>query len=536
MENPKSWADEPSLNTDERERSARDPRTRERWDKTFKYLREQSKTGSPSGMATELLDALRRFESEMYPEQRALLATTLLWNEDEAGFVLWMQSVFRTAARAAGEALRRHAGADPQLGKSGCDLAGVALSAYGSAIKWAEAADSDRDPALVLELKRAYAFVESAAKGGERVVVPHGEFDADVTVTALFIRGMLLDVFCRGNLGPRQLEIADSWLWEWCGDFVLTTSSEGAVLAFDKVGASGLRSADMVSSGESGNVSYIAIGALARQIAAVVRGFRQGEIFPGYGSAAEFRVEEHVATLDFLRRFLDAARNRTEREARVGRDAKLEAFIGMGEIISKSFTLRKSPIAESPSRSQPSSQHLAAIEGRFDLPRRWVRMLDESADGLGIECDDSTVTPIEVGALVALQQDGEAQPIICEVVRRTSIGGEVAGAGQKTRLGLKVLSREPKKLQLLGRGSGRSLDAIYMPGSDSAGHLDTLLVSEIDFDRHGDLEARFDDRNFVLKMNRVRYHGRGWHLAGFEVSEEKAKQPEAGGLEFPPIK
>ena len=30
-----------------------------------------------------------------------------------------------------------------------------------------------------------------------------------------------------------------------------------------------------------------------------------------------------------------------------------------------------------------------------------------------------------------------------------------------------------------------------------------------------------DDRSFVLRMNRVRYHGRGWHLAGFEVSEER---------------
>jgi hypothetical protein len=27
---------------------------------------------------------------------------------------------------------------------------------------------------------------------------------------------------------------------------------------------------------------------------------------------------------------------------------------------------------------------------------------------------------------------------------------------------------------------------------------------------------------FVLRMNRVRYHGRGGHLAGFEVGEERA--------------
>ena len=524
METPKSWANEPTPNAEERERSARDPRTRERWDKTFKYLREQSKSATPVGIASELMDAVRRFEAEVYQEQRNLLGTTLLWNEDEQDFVLWMQSVFRTIARAAGDALRRIAGSDASLGHAGCELAALALSAYGSAIKWAEAADSDRDPALVLELKRANQFVESAARGSEVCIVPHGEHDAEITLSALFNRAMLLDAFCRGNLGPRQIEIADSWLWEWCGSFFVTDSPEGAVMAFDKVGASGLRSADSVIGAGNDSVNHLSVAALSRQMAKVVRSFRVGEIYPGYGSAAEFRVEEHVATLDFLRRFLEAARSRLEREARVGRDAKLEAFVGMGEIISKSFTLRKSPLSDSGvGRTQPGLQHLAAIESRFEIPRRWVHLLDESADGLGIECDDSTVTPIEVGALVALQLDGESTPIITEVVRRNTLAGEVGATGTKTRLGLKVLSREPKKLELLGRGSRTGVDAIYMPGADSAGHLDTLLVSEIDFDRHGDLEARFNDRTFVLRMNRVRYHGRGWHLAGFEVSEEKAQ-------------
>ena len=36
-------------------------------------------------------------------------------------------------------------------------------------------------------------------------------------------------------------------------------------------------------------------------------------------------------------------------------------------------------------------------------------------------------------------------------------------------------------------------------------------------------EVRFDDRSFMVRMNRVRYHGRGWFLAGFEVDEETKK-------------
>ena len=66
------------------------------------------------------------------------------------------------------------------------------------------------------------------------------------------------------------------------------------------------------------------------------------------------------------------------------------------------------------------------------------------------------------------------------------------------------------------------LEAIYLPGREASGHLDTLLVAEPDFTVRERFEVGFDDRTFVIRMNRVRYHGRGWHLAGFEVSEEKA--------------
>ena len=61
-----------------------------------------------------------------------------------------------------------------------------------------------------------------------------------------------------------------------------------------------------------------------------------------------------------------------------------------------------------------------------------------------------------------------------------------------------------------------------MPSEDASGQVDSLLVSEGDFNPRVSFEARFDDRAFVLRMNHVRYHGRGWYLAGFEVSEERA--------------
>ena len=91
-----------------------------------------------------------------------------------------------------------------------------------------------------------------------------------------------------------------------------------------------------------------------------------------------------------------------------------------------------------------------------------------------------------------------------------------------TRLGLRILSHTPKKIRLVRPGAYGSIDAIYVPGGDASGDVDSLLVSEQDFETRHNYEVRFDDRLFVIRMNRVRYHGRGWHLAGFEVNEERA--------------
>ena len=66
------------------------------------------------------------------------------------------------------------------------------------------------------------------------------------------------------------------------------------------------------------------------------------------------------------------------------------------------------------------------------------------------------------------------------------------------------------------------VEAIYLPGEDRSGYQDMFLVSHSDFERGGVLKVLTQDRAFSLKFNRVRYHGAGWHLAGFEVVEEGA--------------
>jgi hypothetical protein len=501
---------------------ATDPAARERWSRLFSYLREQAATADPLPFARELAEQARRFETAIYPTQREVLSTTLLWNEAEHAFVQWVQSGYHSLARTAAEALKRADLADAVPGGAAGALAALALAGYGNAIKWTAIAEGERDAVSLVDVKRAWERAENAGLASETHVVPHGERDATVTLEALFIRAMLLDAICRGNLGPRQVEIIDSWLWEWTGEYRLAGTVDGAVLAYEQAGERGLRTTHGVAGSREGK-RYVWVEPLERQIAGVVRGFREGSIFPGYGCAAEFRVEEHTAALDFLRFFFEATRNHVARQKRERREDKVEAFAGLAEILAKAFAPRAIALAtRAPSGPRPASLQAPGIDTLFDIPRRWMRVLDESRGGLGVEYREDAIKPIEVGMLVSIHYDDSPRPVLCEVMRRST------AEGRKVRLGLRILTREPTRLFLARPGTDKGLEAIYLPGREASGHLDTLLVAEPDFTVRERFEVGFDDRAFVIRMNRARYHGRGWFLAGFEV-EEEMKKPSSPG-------
>jgi hypothetical protein len=512
---PRPWPDSDAAIAEDPLLRATDPSVRSGWNKVIAEVRDEAKVADPYLFSHGLRERMHRFEAAMYPSYRDILGTTLLWSDGERAFVQWAREAFRSLARAASEALRRDVANDNLLTEAGGELAALALVAYGNAVKWAEIAGAGYDPGCLVEIRRVSELVERSAIGGDRFAVPREDYAESPTLDALLVRALLLDAICRGNLEPRQVEIVDSWLWEWSGEYAFTDTDVGAVLAIDSGRPRGLRPA----ASDEGRRRYLHIDALEGHIKSVVDGFRAGDIFPGYGLAIEFRVEEHAAALDFLRRFLDSARYRRSRESRAGREQKLEALVGLAEIMPKAFSPRTSPLAPAKPGTEPEAHHgqqLPGLDTLFDIPRRYMRVLDESADGVGVEYDDDPTRPVSVGTVVTLHHDDASPPLLCEVMRR------VIPSGGKARLGLRILSRSPKKLKLWRPVVNGAVSAIYVPSDDASGQVDSLLVAESDFHQHENLEARFDDRVFVLRMNRVRYHGRGWHLAGFEVSEERA--------------
>ena len=496
--------------------SLRDDCVRRAWDDEIRRMRSRQQSGDTVVASEAVVAALRRFDHLVTREQHALLATALRWTQSEQLTAEWIRSRYRELSQAAAEGFRLRVGIPgPDMPREAGQLAAFGLAGFGATVKWAEMAESPRDPTLLVEAKRIFALAESTGLAGDLHAVARGGAEATASLTARFVHVLMLDALCRGNLGQRQAEIIDSWLGEWSGDYALTDHAEGAVLAFDEQGEGGLRAAGVMQE-NAATQRVLNIDALSSHIGTVVSGFRKGEIFPGHGCAASFRVEEHVAALERLRQFLNGAQRREARALRVGRTDRLAVFTGLAEILSTAYAEQRVAFKQKDPADPATARN--ANDSRSDIRRRFVRLFDESASGMGIACEDPSIAA-DVGELVAVLAEEGGEPMVCEVVRRAPPDGS---GWEGPRLGLRVLSRNSRRLTLQRVDSGQAVEAVYLPGGDRSGREDGFLASQGDLERGGLLEAVIRDRAFLLRFHHVRRQGPGWSLAGFEVIPEAA--------------
>ena len=487
---------------------------RKSWDKLFAWLRREATEGEPRAAAREILDQYRRFMAAVGKDEGELLSNPLLWNDEEAARGHWIEGAFHEFSRAASSALQRFADAaaiapgDSRV----AELAAVALCACTASIKWAEIAGSGRRAASMAEIHRAYRLARDMGLDESSPPVPaDGGREVALPVAAHYARALMLEAFCRGNLGRQQVVVLDAWLWEWCTAYRLSDGpAAGALLAVDSGGSRGLRA---LADGENLHGQVLVIEPMASQIEHVVRELQAGRIFPGHGLSTSFRLEVHVALLDTLRAFLAVARKGLAlRQRREGCEERVDVFVGLTEILAKAAT------AVNVSRSAPRSlQGLPGIDSQYEIARRTLRLVDESESGLGLEGDEGA-QPLEVGTLLGLMRDDGSPVLLAEVARR------VSRAGHPTRFGVRILSRALHRLEISkGDGRGGPTQALYLAGTDSSGRQDAVLVAQGDFDPLADYEIRFPDRVYRVNLNRVRHQGRGWLLAGVEVAGEKVE-------------
>lgn len=497
---------------------------RKPWDKMLAWLRAQAESADPGPFAREVLGQFDRFEDALAHDEAGLIANPLRWTDEDRDFGLWIESAFHAFSRLGARVLRRLCeGPELALGKEPAgEMAAFSLAMSGAAIKWAEIAGAGRRAVSIAEVHRVFAMADAHGLRNAPVALAAAPAQWNRDIDAHYARVLLLDAFCRGNLGRQQVAIADCWLLEWCRAYrVVDGPVHGACLVVDTKGTRGLRPAP---GGDAKDLRCLAIEPMGEQIRQAVGWFHEGRIYPGHGGATAFRVEEHVAVLDHLRGFLRMARRGTpDRQARHGREARVEAYVGLAEILAKAFTpgsvetLQPSPPLLEPPRGAPAMPR-SVVDMQYEVPLRLLRLVDESAGGLGLESDESEPT-IEVGTLVAIRREPCGPALLCEVVRR------VAVPGSPTRLGARVLSHDMVKLSLARAGSRAGAAALFLPGADSCGRGDCLLVSQSDFDPRAPMEIAFPDRVYDVRLNRIRHQGRGWVLAGLEVAGERPGAP-----------
>ncbi len=481
----------------------RQPEARKAWDRRMAELGKVTESADAIVLAGVLLDSRREFSAAVNAVKGRLLGNPLCWEPEDRAFSDWVAAVYGTLARSGTRLAERTAQADPGNTQDLLlqDIVASALVSRGHAHKWHAIAGSAIPATSIVRVHALFRLAERRGFARAQAGIIHDEVSQAMTIEGLYLRVLLLDFFYGGNLTRQQVEILDGWLWSWAGEYRLTAEPEKGDLGLwvDLQADAGVRSSFMAPTGL--DVRFLVIASLHDQVEQVIAGFHCGLIFPSRGVASTFRIEEHVAVIDFLKTLLTRLR-RTGGAPRQARRspamARVEGYVGLGEI----FTRGLAPPL--PPGSVPEKS------------RRWFRIRDVSDAGVKLVVTETDWQPIEVGDLVGFRDASSGNFVIGEVVRKVP-----DPEPQCVQLGVLVLSRDPRRLTLPAARTAATgvapIDAIYLYGDDSSGRSDSLLVSDTAVARFGVRRLEIDGKVFAVDVNRMRRQGRGWVAAGFEA-------------------
>jgi len=472
---------------------------------------------------TELAESAQAFRCILNRDQESLLDNPLQWTPEDRELAHWAANATWRWCAAAASAADASAGRD-----SAAALIGATLCMAGDSMKWHAIASMPCPNELMARASRALRVAETLGVTETEVVCEADGATLTRQAPHLYARALLLGYLTSGNLTRQQVEIADAWISRWSRDYALsrTAPASGTAMWVDVSKGHRLRAGEVAVAGD---VRFLVLDALPRQLAIVERGFHSGRIFPGAGVSVKFRIEEHVAVLDHLHRLLEQLRAK-EPSRRAPRTlvegATVEVFAGVREIAAGARmanpalrhpqSIATLALVEDGSRLRDAIDSLQEIE----LKRRWMGLADVSEDGIGLHAPLGDQEDIGVGDLVAVSEGGTLA--VGEVTRRVPDGtaGVVIGVEIRTR------SARPVRLQRIagadGRGA-RELDAVFIPGADACGRADALVVTEGNYDPRARYELAIDDCVFVIALNRVRRQGRGWLSCGFEVLDKEQR-------------
>jgi hypothetical protein len=426
--------------------------------------------------------------------QGPILGKVVAWNDADEAFALWAREATQLMADAAAQFATRSEDSCKGDERKGVlqRLIMLALVNRGDATKWETITQGVPAHVGGAALHGLYRLAERIGQAQVVEILKRGGVSQGLTIEAHYLRVLMLPLLCHGLLNRQQIEIADSWLWTWTPSYRLATANERseAGLWVDLAGDGALRTPNF--SPEGMDVRHAIVTALKTQLAEVVAAFHSGVIYPGFGCSSEFRVDEHIAVLDYVQRIWERVQpvHSRRRSERIQREATpIEAFVGLGEFMDRGFG--------------PKANLLEAT-------RRWFRVNDESDHGLGLFVDEMQWEQLQVGDLVGVKAMADAYPILGVAVRKLPARGD-----HECLLGVEILGRDPRRVSL--KSAQKQFECVYLPGKDPSGSLDTILVAEGVFADKANFELVLDQQTYVIELNRMRRQGRGWVVAGFEI-------------------
>lgn len=473
--------------------------------------------------STGLLELGLALDAGVARSKRELLASSLCANDETQATVAWIHRQHRALAEMGSrvaEAMRMDPAADAVLGER---VAALTLHHWTEALKWATS--RQRPDYTVIHAIQAHA-----TRGGRQRAVltfmAEGRGRA-TTLEALYFRALMVDRFATGNLTRTQLELLDAWLWEWVGALQGADGPpEGAALRVDLDSDAGLREGTSTGKGAS---LYLPLGPLERRRREVVASLHQGRVVPQHGCASDFRVEEHVALLDHLQRaFRPSGEQRAARRHVAG--TKIEVWVGLPEILSRGVGVG-TDTGRFRALNIASASIDAQARARFlDATRRYLWLADASATGLGFQAMGADAEGLEIGDLLGWRT-AAGGPLVLGTVMRLMPGAD----GAPLSIGVRVLTEAARTLPL---STARDYPAteesgtyLFVPGSDSSGSADTILVPENTFEARSTYRTRAGGNDYSLRFNRVRARGRGWVCAGFELLHANSAAAAPGAVQ-----
>ena len=499
-------------------------------------IRELGKEGGQ--FTLERLEQFMRieehFQALLLYDQLDFLREPFSVVESERDFALNIQRICLEAANGFQRYLRtRNQWADSREAVDAMfRVTGLAVHAIHSYVKWGYFLAEPGRATPWKQLHALYALAESDGYSQVPFVLHPSQPSFKPSVQSLYLRTLILDLLNTGNLSKVQIEIADGWFSSWCGDYSLDTefSTRQHLFYVDMGSESGMHIMRKDSHGDS--MRYVRADGLKAQIEEVQAGLRHGRLYAGYGAGAVFPVEEHVALLEIIEKLyqsiLAGSENRIEERTHY-EDREVDVAIGMELVMRKlregpvKIEAPAAPVASAPSTTDnfeitPSGMSLApqgAAPGAADAPKddpdlHRLRVLDLSSKGYGLLVDRLTSDAILLNGILGLRNHENGGLIVGQVVRKlpNRVRGEML-------LGVEVLAYRPVRIEL--KADAGTVEAIYLPGQDSNGRQDAIVIRVADFSSEKAFTLHTGSAEFSVRLNRIIKKGADWIKVRFEI-------------------